>query len=147
MALQQVHVGVGASRGQERTVRPEYLLCPSARLSALLTVEGGVRVSLSRTCQLSSEQSELDGGGCSQGVFEGRKEKAGGPRGWKMYSWGEGSRAKGFWTSRGGMGRVEEVAAGKMRWYLTPEKGVNIEGSDLDCSGQGIASVEQFAAH
>lgn len=57
----------------------------------------------------------------SRAVFEGKEERARGPRGWKMYSWGEGreggegSQVKGFWTSREGMGRMEEVAAGKMR--------------------------------
>lgn len=96
-------------------MHPEYPPWPSPTLSALLTVEGGVRVSLSSTCQLSSEQGGLDGEGQALRVFEGRKERAGGPRAWEMYSWGEGSQAKGFWVSRGGMGRVVEVVAGKMR--------------------------------
>lgn len=44
-------------------MHPEYVSWPSPTLSALLTVEGGVRVSLSSTCQLSSEQGGLDGEG------------------------------------------------------------------------------------
>lgn len=63
VVLRQVHIGAGASWGRKRTACTEYLPCPSTTLSALLTMEGSVCLSLSSTCHLSSEQSGLDGGG------------------------------------------------------------------------------------